>query len=115
MTYRNYEVLNDIFANHFQKQIEVRIGDDVIYDGKLCLFKRRNYTFQVTLIKNGARHETEVLPIPFLITVLDDDNIELDYTIDTLTNDKTAINIIKRLKKPQKSVFYDKKATIKFI
>lgn len=112
--YLNYTVLDNFFADHFQRMMIIRIENEVVYDGKLFLFKNKNYSYQLTLSKEKSRKFNVSIPIPFSVTILNDGLAELDYTIEALTDDPIAINIIKRLRKPQKSVFYNKRAVVEF-
>lgn len=112
--YLNYTVLDDFFADHFQRVMSMRVDNEIVFDGKLYLFKNKNYSYQLTLGKEKARKFNVLIPIPFAVNVSGDDSVELDYRIETLTDDPIAINIIKRLRKPQKSVFYNKQAIVEF-
>lgn len=113
MKYLNYLVLDDLLADHFKKMVDVTVDGERVIEGRLVLYKHRNYTYQLILSNGKGRRFSAFLPIPFIVNVMGRNVVELDYTLEALTGgDQKTINIIKRLKKPSKSVFYDRKATL---
>lgn len=115
MKYLNYLILDNILADHFRKKINIIIDNKTVVEGRLILFKHRNYNYQLILSNCKGKRFSYFFPIPFIVNVLSNDNIEMDYTLDSLTGgDTKIINIIKRLKKPNKSEFYNKKANLVF-
>lgn len=101
-------VLDEILPDNFQKNIKISVENNVIYFGRLILFKHKTFYYQLLISKEKGKKTNVLLPYPFAVEICDDGSILFDYRNETLAEgDKNIINSINRMRKPSKSVFYN--------
>jgi hypothetical protein len=99
-----------------QRELVFRLNDQTFKRGRLIIYSHGYFTLLFT-IKNHKKMKNEVLkvPIPFLSTI-EDTTITFDYRIKTLfTGNAELESMLKEVKKPNLSKFYDKLLTIEAI
>lgn len=102
--------------NFLQKELIFQINNQTFKRGKLIIYAHGYFSYLFT-IKNNKKSKNEILklPIPFFSS-FDEKVITFDYRIKTLfTGNKQLEEMLKEVKKPNISKFYDKILTIEVI
>lgn len=101
----------DYFSNNLQSLVSFTLGKKVIREGRLIIFKRTHYFFQITILNHKNQTECFEIPLPFASEYHPEDNLlYLDYRIRTLSgNDKDVeMDLLKLTEKTSPSQFFNK-------
>lgn len=98
-----------------QRDLKFCINNRVVKSGKFILFKQNNFCLDLHMIQhNKITHSVYTIPIPFN-TEHHSSYILFDYSLNTLVkNNKNLYNLIKDIKPPRKTKFYDTKVQVRF-
>ena len=90
----------DFFTKYLQTPVRFTLGHKVIKQGKLILFKRAHYYFQITVQTLKYTKESFEIPIPFRIEEHSNEGLMyFDYRLNSLVGiNDTHFEKIKKLK-----------------
>jgi hypothetical protein len=102
----------DFFLKHLQTPIIFILGAKILKQGKLILYKRTHYYFQITILNLKQTKESFEIPIPFKVEEYTNEGlIYFDYRLKSLIgyNEQSLYNIKKtKIKNTNPSQYYDK-------
>ena len=110
--------LDSHLADMFMKAVRITLSNDVICMGRLTLFKHKNYEYVLSIVSLDGKHKEKIsMPYPFGHWVLNNgEKLMFDYRMNTLFNgDQELLSLFKRVRKPNKSKFFDTIAYIDLI
>lgn len=101
--------IEETFKNLLQKNIILRLDQQVYKRGKLLLYSHGSYNLLCTM-QPMTKPKIEVLkiPLPFAFYI-EKQSIVFDYRIDQFLNTELLASYYKKVKKPNLSKFYDKR------
>lgn len=109
----NIVKLEDSLKSIFQKDIQFKLNEKVLKEGKLILFSFKEFYLHFKLRVNNSYKNFEI-PCPFEYT-LETNRFVFDYTNKTFTkNNKNLEFLIKVLKKNKTSKYYNNHLIINF-
>lgn len=104
-------------TRHLQSPIKFTLGEKVIKQGKLVLFKRAHYYLHITLMTDKSNKESFEIPIPFRVEEYYHEGLAFfDYRLQGLLGLKSELNekLSKvRIKNTNPSQYYNKILEIK--
>ena len=104
-------------TRHLQSPIKFTLGEKVIKQGKLVLFKRAHYYLHITLMTDKSNKESFEIPIPFRVEEYFHEGLAFfDYRLQGLLGLKSELNekLSKvRIKNINPSQYYNKILEIK--
>jgi len=110
--------IDNVFKNLLQKDIRFVLNNQTTKEGRFILFSHGYFSFNFN-IKNYKKNKMELLklPIPFDYEYYESEGLlYFDYRIKTFSHNDAEIELlIKNIKKPQLSKYYDKILTIEEI
>jgi hypothetical protein len=112
------ELPGEIFlTRHLQSSIKFTLGEKVIKEGRLVLFKRAHYYLNITLLTSKNNKESFEIPIPFRVEEYFHEGLAFfDYRLQGLLGLKSEFNekLSKvRIKNTNPSQYYNKILEIK--
>jgi len=96
------------------RDIRFTINSQHYKEGNFVLYNYGYFSINFSL-KNYRKHKTEIIkiPLPFNVEYYEDEKLlYFDYRLHSFCHDKEIIELIKKVKKPMLSRFYDKIVTI---
>jgi hypothetical protein len=105
------KVEEDYFSTHLQSPLCFTLGKKVIREGKLIIFKRSHYFFQITLLNIKNQTECFEIPLPFKVEHHPEENLlYFDYRIKSLSKGDVELenNLLQSIGKSSPSQFFDK-------
>jgi hypothetical protein len=73
------------FSHHLQSCLSFTLGKKVLREGRLIIFKRSHYFFQITLLNSKNQTECFEIPLPFKVEHHPEENLlYFDYRIKSL-------------------------------
>jgi hypothetical protein len=104
-------------TRHLQSSIKFTLGEKVIKQGRLVLFKRAHYYLHITLMTDKSNKESFEIPIPFRVEEYFHEGLAFfDYRLQGLLGLKSELNekLSKvRIKNTNPSQYYNKILEIK--
>ena len=104
-------------TRHLQSPIKFTLGEKVIKEGRLVLFKRAHYYLNITLFTSRNNKESFEIPIPFRVEEYFHEGLAFfDYRLQGLLGLKSELNekLAKvRIKNTNPSQYYNKILEIK--
>ena len=104
-------------TRHLQSSIKFTLGEKVIKEGRLVLFKRAHYYLNITLFTSKNNKESFEIPIPFRVEEYFHEGLAFfDYRLQGLLGLKSEFNekLSKvRIKNTNPSQYYNKILEIK--
>lgn len=104
-------------TRHLQSPIKFTLGEKVIKQGRLVLFKRAHYYLHITLMTEKSNKESFEIPIPFRVEEYFHEGLAFfDYRLQGLLGLKSELNekLSKvRIKNTNPSQYYNKILEIK--
>jgi len=104
-------------TRHLQSPIKFTLGEKIIKQGRLVLFKRAHYYLHVTLMTDKSNKESFEIPIPFRVEEYFHEGLAFfDYRLQGLLGLKSELNekLAKvRIKNTNPSQYYNKILEIK--
>ena len=104
-------------TRHLQSPIKFTLGEKIIKQGRLVLFKRAHYYLHVTLMTDKSNKESFEIPIPFRVEEYFHEGLAFfDYRLQGLLGLKSELNekLSKvRIKNTNPSQYYNKILEIK--
>ena len=104
-------------TRHLQSPIKFTVGEKVIKEGRLVLFKRAHYYLNITLFTSKNNKESFEIPIPFRVEEYFHEGLAFfDYRLQGLLGLKSEFNekLSKvRIKNTNPSQYYNKILEIK--
>lgn len=104
-------------ARHLQSPIKFTLGEKIIKQGRLVLFKRAHYYLHITLMTDKSNKESFEIPIPFRVEEYYHEGLAFfDYRLQGLLGLKSELNekLSKiRIKNTNPSQYYNKILEIK--
>ena len=104
-------------TRHLQSLIKFTLGEKVIKQGRLVLFKRAHYYLHITLMTDKSNKESFEIPIPFRVEEYFHEGLAFfDYRLQGLLGLKSEFNekLSKvRIKNTNPSQYYNKILEIK--
>lgn len=105
--------IEKIFFKHLQRNLLINGNNKQFKQGKLLLFKVKDFFCVFTLLINGKKITYEV-PYPFDIKGFKDD-VVLDYTLDTFcTFNNGTEELVNMIRSTKTSKLYNKKIVVHF-
>lgn len=105
----NFIKIEDILKDFLQKELVLKLNNQVYKRGKFILFNKSYFTINF-IIKRNKKNKNEIIKLPFPFDFYHNNNIlYFDYKIcNFLKNDKELIKLFEEIEKPECSKFYDK-------
>lgn len=104
-------------TRHLQSSIKFTLGEKVIKQGRLVLFKRAHYYLHITLITDKNNKESFEIPIPFRVEEYYHEGLAFfDYRLQGLLGLKSELNerlFRVKIKNTNPSQYYNKILEIK--
>jgi len=104
-------------TRHLQSPIKFTLGEKIIKQGRLVLFKRAHYYLHITLMTDKSNKESFEIPIPFRVEEYFHEGLAFfDYRLQGLLGLKSELNekLAKvRIKNTNPSQYYNKILEIK--
>ena len=104
-------------TRHLQSPIKFTLGEKIIKQGRLVLFKRAHYYLHITLMTDKSNKESFEIPIPFRVEEYFHEGLAFfDYRLQGLLGLKSEFNekLSKvRIKNTNPSQYYNKILEIK--
>ena len=104
-------------TRHLQSPIKFTLGEKIIKQGRLVLFKRAHYYLHITLMTDKSNKESFEIPIPFRVEEYFHEGLAFfDYRLQGLLGLKSELNekLSKvRIKNTNPSQYYNKILEIK--
>lgn len=107
--------IEDTIKFLLQRDLLFVINNRTIKRGKLILFKQNNFCIDLHIIQpTKTTHSIYTIPIPY-DTKIFNSHVLFDYTLNTLVkNNHRLYNLIKDIKPPRKTKFYDTQLIMRF-
>jgi len=105
--------INNVLKQNLLKHVVIVYDEKYTKKGQLLLFSISNFNINLILKTTRNENRTYELPIPFDIT-MEENNIVLDYTIKTLSNN-CPVKLVKltNITPSEVNKFYNNKIKIK--
>lgn len=85
-TILNQKIEDDYFFKHLQSLLSFTLGKKVLRKGRLIIFKKTHYFFQITILNSKNQIECFEIPLPFKTEYHSEENLlYFDYRIKTLS------------------------------
>jgi hypothetical protein len=105
------KIEENYFSTHLQSLLSFTLGKRVIREGKLIIFKRSHYFFQITILNSKNQTECFEIPLPFKVEHHPDENLlYFDYRIRSLSKGDSELekNLLQSTNKSSPSQFFNK-------
>lgn len=99
------------FSRNLQTSLTFLLGKRILRQGRLVIFKRTHYFFQLTILNSKNQTECFEIPLPFKSEHHPEENLlYLDYRIKTLAGGDEILekNLLKQTNKTHPSQFFNK-------
>lgn len=81
------KIEENFFSRHLQTSLSFYLGKRVVREGRLIIFKRNHYFFQMTILNEKNEKEYFDIPLPFKAEYHPEENLlYFDYRIKTLAS-----------------------------
>lgn len=75
----------NFFSRHLQTSLSFHLGKRVVREGRLIIFKRNHYFFQITILNEKNETECFDIPLPFKVEYHPEESLlYFDYRLKTL-------------------------------
>jgi hypothetical protein len=99
------------FSQHLQDLLSFTLGKKIIRQGRLIIFKRSHYFFQITILNTKNQIECFEIPLPFKSELHPEENLlYFDYRIKTLSRNEEELEktLLSQIGKISPSQFFNK-------
>lgn len=108
------ETVEREFKNLFQKDLQFKLNNKVLKEGKLILFSFKEFYLHFKLLVKPNNYKQFEIPYPFSYKV-EPSQIVFDYTNNSFRKNNKEIDfLLKLLKKNKHSKFYDNTLIISY-
>lgn len=99
------------FSQHLQSLLSFTLGKRIIREGRLIIFKRSHYFFQITILNSKNQTECFEIPIPFKSEHHPEENLlYFDYRMKTLAGSDQDLekNLLGQIGRTSPSQYFNK-------
>lgn len=99
------------FSKYLQCFLSFTLGKRIIREGRLIIFKKSHYFFQITLLNSKNQTENFEIPLPFKSEYHPEENLlYFDYRVKTLANKDVDLEdiLLTQLGKTSPSQYFNK-------